>query len=87
MGRFLVLLLVALLLAGSHLAAYRAGLGRGAREAGPRALPGAGQLPAVLRAARRVAAADPSMPTDASLRQQELAMALDEYDLAKEQLE
>jgi len=84
MGRALLPLLALLLLAGALYVAYSMGLSRGQRAG---ALRGGQELTAVLRAARRAAAADTTMPSDAALRKQELALALDEYDVARSQLE
>lgn len=84
MGRALLPLLALLLLAGALYVAYSVGLSRGQRAG---TLRGGRELSAVLRAARRAAAADPTMPSDAELRKQELALSLDEYDVARSQLE
>lgn len=87
MTSLILIVLLLLVLGVTALVAYRAGLDRGARDAGASALSRGRELHGVLRAARRAAGADPSMPTDAALRQQELTLALDEYDLTRDQLE
>lgn len=79
MGRAVLPLVALLLVVGALYVAYSLGLSRGQRL-GSRS---ARELGAVLRAARRAAAADPTMPSDAALRQQELTLALDEYDTAR----
>ena len=84
MARALLPLLSLLLLAGALYVAYSMGVSRGQRAG---SLQSGQELAAVLRAARRVVASDPTMPSDAALRQQELALALDEYDLSRSQLE
>lgn len=87
MGRALLPLAALILLAGALYVVYSMGLSRGQKQGSAGALRSGQELSAVLRAARRAAAADPTMPSDAALRQQELALALDEYDLSRSQLE
>lgn len=86
MGNLILLMALVVVLTGTHLVAYRAGLSRGSSTAQARVQVTQRQLHEVVRAARRAVAADPSMPADTSLRRQELALALDEYDAARAEL-
>lgn len=87
MGRLIILLAVVVVLAGTHAGAYALGLRRESKATRTRTRAGQRELTDVVRAARRAAAADPSLPQDAALRRQELALALDEYDNARAELD
>jgi hypothetical protein len=87
MTGLLVLVALLVVLAGTHTVAFTVGRRHAARASRTRAAAGQRQLTDVVRAARRAVAADPSLPNDSALRRQELALALDEYDNARTELD